>query len=271
MSTIIAFSDVHLGWDKSDSETFLAFLHELQGRSDLSDVVVIGDFVDLWRRDVVGLEFELSRYMEELKALKQKANVHYVFGNHDFHVGTLKNHEYPFTFERFVPIEKFGYKIIFAHGDQCDPIQNDHFSEFLCWTLSDDIGKWKSKFWDIFGPLMNEQTKTKLTKEEFEAKLDSIMSPPEEKRRREAFGKPVDYVRCLKKWLGVSGENEFIVFGHTHQAFIDLAERVANTGCWIKGVNPTNTYFELGDSWPPVVLEYKGSKLPPASISTLKF
>ena len=217
----------------------------------------------------MGLEFELSRYMEELKALKQKANVHYVFGNHDFHVRTLENHDYPFTFERSVSIEKLGYKISFAHGDQCDPEQLDPLSEIFCWTLSDNVGEWKSKFWDIFGRFLSEQTK--LTKEEFEAKMKSLMSPPEEKGRREAFGKPVDYVGCLKKWLGVSGENEFIVFGHTHQAFIDLSERVANTGCWIKGVNPTNTYFELGDSWPPALLEYKGSKLPSTSVSKLKF
>jgi UDP-2,3-diacylglucosamine pyrophosphatase LpxH len=176
MSAIIAFSDVHLGYDSSDTEAFLAFMHELQNRNDLGDVVIVGDFIDLWRRDVVGLEFELSKYIEELKTLQKKVNIHYVVGNHDFHVGFLKNHAYPFTFQPSMTITRFGYAIHFLHGHQCDPLQNvlgPDTSEILCWTMSDDVGEWKSKLWDIFGQ------KSKLSREDFEANLESLMTPPE--------------------------------------------------------------------------------------------
>ena len=49
MSSILAFSDVHLGYKQSDSDALIAFMHELQNRDDLGDVVIVGDFVDLWR------------------------------------------------------------------------------------------------------------------------------------------------------------------------------------------------------------------------------
>jgi len=91
MSAIVAFSDVHLGYDRADSVRFMEFVKSLQNRDDLGDVVIVGDLVDLWWRDIVGLEFELSRDVEELKSLQKKVNVHYVICNHDFHVGHLKN------------------------------------------------------------------------------------------------------------------------------------------------------------------------------------
>lgn len=267
MSAIVAFSDVHLGYDHSNSDAFMEFLLELQKRNDLGDVVIVGDLVDLWRRDIVGLEFELSRYMEELKNLQKKVKVHYVFGNHDFHVGYLKNHDYPFEPQSSLSIERFGYTIRFLHGHQCDPLQNilgPDTSEILCWTLSDNIGEAKSWLWDLFG------SKSKLQKEEFLAKVDSLMIPPEDARRTEALGSVSDFVECIEAFIKVTGEKEFIVFGHTHKPFIDLNRRVANTGCWINGAIQTNTYFEFG-SWPPRIIEFRGQPLKPSSLSALKF
>jgi UDP-2,3-diacylglucosamine pyrophosphatase LpxH len=267
MSAIVAFSDVHLGYDRTDYDHFMEFLQELQNRDDLADVVIVGDLVDLWRRDIVGLEFALSKYVEELKRLQNKVNVHYVLGNHDFHVGYLKNHDYPLKPQSSLTIERFGYTVRFLHGHQCDPLQNilgPNTSEILCWTLSDDVGEAKSRLWDLFG------TKSKLPKEEFEANVESLMRPPEDERRIQAFGLPADFVDCIKAYLKVTEEKEFIVFGHTHEPFIDVNSRVANTGCWIKGANPANTYFEFV-RWPPRIVEFNGQPLIPTTISKLKF
>jgi UDP-2,3-diacylglucosamine pyrophosphatase LpxH len=272
MSAIIAFSDVHLGYEQSDSEAFITFIHSLQGRDDLGDVVIVGDLVDLWRRDVVGLGFELSRFVEELKSLQEKAEVHYVYGNHDAHVSHLEDHAYPFKAEPSLTLTRFGYTLRFLHGHQCDPIQNiplgPETSEILCWTLSDDIGGWKSKLWDMFGP------RSKLSKEDFAASIDLLMSPPEDERRKDAltrkFAGVTEFVECLKAYLKITAEKEFLVYGHTHKPFIDLGKRVANTGCWLKGARPANTYFEFG-GWPPFVAEFNGNKLTPTSVTTLKF
>ena len=133
----MAFSDVHLGYKNSNSDDFLEFLEYLGGRDNLGDVVVVGDFVDLWRRDVIGLEFELSKYIEKLRSLQTSVKVHYVVGNHDYHLRYLKNHDYPFKPVTSLKIRRFGYDIKFLHGHQCDPLQNilgPNTSEILCWT-----------------------------------------------------------------------------------------------------------------------------------------
>ena len=266
MSTIVAFSDVHLGYEQADSDSFTQFIKELQNRDDLLDVVIVGDLVDLGRRDVIGLEFELARYVEELKILQENAEVHYVIGNHDFHVKYLEGHGYPFNPQPSLALDRDGYTMKFLHGHQCDPLQNilgPNTSEYLCWTLSDDIGEKKSRLWDILG------SKDK-SKEEFEANIDALMSPPEDRSRVQAFGTFSDFVDCVKANLKFTGEREFIVFGHTHKPFIDVERRVANTGSWIKGASPSNTYFEFA-RWPPQVKRFRGEPLEPRSMSTLTF
>ena len=281
MSAIVAFSDVHLGYDQADSDGFLEFIKYLQGRRDLGDVVIVGDFIDLWRRDIIGLEFELSRYVEELKILQKTAKVHYVAGNHDAHVKLLKDHKYPFDPQPSIGIKRFGYTVKFLHGHQCDPVQNilgPDTSEILCWTLSDDLGKKKDRLWEI----LTSKGKMKISrrysaserkvksKRDLAAKIDLLMRPPEYRSRAKALGAFSDFVDCVKANLKFVGEHEFIVFGHTHTPFIDLDKRVANTGSWIKGMSPPNTYFEF-DSWPPQIKSFKGETLEPRSISTLRF
>jgi hypothetical protein len=129
--------------------------------------------------------------------------------------------------------------------------------------LSDDIGEKKSKLWEILGSRAK-------SKDEFDANIDALMNPPEDRRKAQTLGSFSDFVDCVKAELKVTGENEFIVYGHTHQPFIDLEKRVANTGCWIKGANPSNTYFEFA-RWPPRVVRFKGEPLEPRSISALNF
>ena len=137
--TIIAFSDVHLGYEESDSADFMEFLEYLEARDDIKHIVIVGDFIDLWRRDVVGLEFELSSYIEKLKKLQKRCNVHYVIGNHDFHLRELKRYAYPFRFRSSLTLRKLGYKLFFFHGFQCDPLQNDRLSYFTGSNVLDII------------------------------------------------------------------------------------------------------------------------------------
>ena len=281
LSAIVAFSDVHLGYDQADSDGFLEFIKYLQSRSDLGDVVIVGDLVDLWRRDVIGLEFELSKYVEELKILQKTAKVHYVAGNHDAHVTLLKAHNYPFDPQPSLAIERFGYTTKFLHGHQCELLQNilgPNTSEILCWTLSDDLGKKKDRLWEILtsqGKMKRSKRYAALgqnvkSKRALRANIDLLMRPPEYRRRAKTLGAFPDFLDCVKTKLKFVGEHEFIVFGHTHTPFIDLDKRVANTGSWIKGMSPPNTYFEFA-RWPPQIKSFKGEPLQPRSILTLKF
>jgi UDP-2,3-diacylglucosamine pyrophosphatase LpxH len=266
MSAIVAFSDVHLGYERSDSEAFGEFVRTLQTRNDLADVVIIGDLIDLWRRDVIGLEFVLSKHVEELKTLQEKANVHYLYGNHDAHVQHLKQHGYPFQVQESIAMERFGYTFRFLHGHQCDPLQNifgPGTSELLCWTLSDDIGGKKSALWDLL-----TLKRAGVSREVFEANFDSLTSPPQDRRRTAKFGGLSDFLTCVRAYLKITGEKEFIVFGHTHKPFIDLEKRVANTGYWEKEAPDANTYLEI-TGWPPRLLTFGGAELRPTSRSTL--
>ena len=72
---IIAVSDVHLGYMNasktesfSDKKSFVSFLDGLAGRDDITDFVICGDLLDMWRRDMVGVTIEnldiLSRFQE---------------------------------------------------------------------------------------------------------------------------------------------------------------------------------------------------------------
>ena len=48
---IIAVSDLHLGFDASDKAAFIQFLRKLQSDPNVTDLVLLGDIVDMWRRD----------------------------------------------------------------------------------------------------------------------------------------------------------------------------------------------------------------------------
>jgi len=42
-------------------------------------------------------------------------------------------------------------------------------------------------------------------------------------------------------------ENEALVFGHTHEPFINKKENVANCGSWQRDALPQDTYIEIKD------------------------
>jgi len=256
--TIIAFSDVHLGYDKSDSTSFMRFLERLESRSDLEDIVIIGDFIDLWRRDIIGLEFELSPFMERLKKLRERCNVHYVIGNHDFHLRNLRKRGYPFRFTSSLVLRKAGYKFFFLHGFQCDPIQMALYPtllELMCWTLSDDLGKKKSDIWDRIHPL-----KPKLEKQELYEIVDELYEPPSSSQRKKTLGLTEEIVQCIRKKFRLVKKNEFVVYGHTHEPSLYPDDRIANTGSWVKSDKTHNTYFEFSE-WPPKVSVFGGPEI----------
>src|SRR5208337_3725500 len=80
-------SDHHLGYANSDKAAFNSFLDNLSQRSDVTHVVLLGDVVDMWRRDASGVFLEHHDTVAKLLALKSKGiQVFYVAGNHDYHV-----------------------------------------------------------------------------------------------------------------------------------------------------------------------------------------
>ena len=83
---IVAVSDLHLGFDNSDKPAFNRFLEKLLSDPSITDLVLLGDIVDMWRRDSSGVFLENHDVLDLMLELQKKMKVYYVAGNHDFHV-----------------------------------------------------------------------------------------------------------------------------------------------------------------------------------------
>ena len=68
------------------------FLDDLgKGHGGHCNLVLLGDIVDMWRRDASGVFLENRDTMDRILELPQSIKVHYVAGNHDYHVLHLRN------------------------------------------------------------------------------------------------------------------------------------------------------------------------------------
>ena len=97
---VIVASDQHLGSANSDKTAFNAFLDSLRQDDQLTHFVLLGDVVDMWRRDASGVFLENYDTISKILALQSKAvQVFYIAGNHDYHVLSLQLPSYPFRFQ----------------------------------------------------------------------------------------------------------------------------------------------------------------------------
>jgi len=93
----IAVSDVHLGYRKSDSDAFKAFVDEFLSEQSVDHLIIMGDVLDLWTRDDRRLMRETEGLLEKISSLKEQGRIgviDYVVGNHDFTIESLKT-DYP--------------------------------------------------------------------------------------------------------------------------------------------------------------------------------
>ena len=97
---LIMVSDVHLGYKNCDKDSFNRFLDSLQSDKEVTDLILLGDIVDMWRRDASGVFLENWDIVQKIMSLKQKMRVHYIAGNHDYHVLQIQGHSYPFSFTK---------------------------------------------------------------------------------------------------------------------------------------------------------------------------
>lgn len=97
----VAISDVHLGhhvFGDDSAVQFREFLSALESSSnlDVQHLVIIGDFLDLWRDNDDVLFKKYADILERLGKLKTESgkvkSLHYVVGNHDFVMPYYKEH-----------------------------------------------------------------------------------------------------------------------------------------------------------------------------------
>ncbi|HWQ18634.1 MAG TPA: metallophosphoesterase [Methanotrichaceae archaeon] len=168
---IIAASDIHLGYmdkdDKhslSDKDSFMDFLDRVVDKSDITDFFIVGDFLDMWRRDAVGVTIENRDVLDRLQELAMNMNVHFMAGNHDYRICNLTMYPYPFGISECTD-PKSGFTISlghpvtqyhFKHGYDFEPsmLVCEPFFNLLCRT-NDEVGGFESKLYDIFSGMIN--------------------------------------------------------------------------------------------------------------------
>ncbi|MHA1135195.1 MAG: metallophosphoesterase [Candidatus Thorarchaeota archaeon] len=81
---IIAVSDLHLGDPVSNRTGVLSFIEDFltQKSDEISDLILLGDILDLWRRNSSAVILDYLDVLNNVCALG--FNVHYIVGNHDF-------------------------------------------------------------------------------------------------------------------------------------------------------------------------------------------
>jgi len=265
---VVVVSDVHLGYDCSDRDKFDQFLDHLSQDSDATHFVLLGDIVDMWRRDASGVFLESHGLLEKILALTKKMKVYFLAGNHDYHLRHLVNNNKPGRFYpiQFIPDPSYNVEndpekehtgfvlndedsncqYLFKHGWEYDPEQHRPVMESMCHVMSDDAGDVESTVWSVLtqGP------------KEWLVWLKSHVEPDLRQQIRDVQIRPEDR---LKDSLGQVEQNackdvkpnQVLVFGHTHIPFVNTKENVANTGSWVTdAADRYDTYVELSNGKP---------------------
>ena len=255
--TIIAVSDVHLGYkkfiwtklksvDQTNSKDFERFLDDLDKRideDDITDFVLLGDIMDFWRSRDIDILLEYQSILSKLKILAGKVNLHYIVGNHDYYILKLKEmypQYYPFDVKKYVRLEEGGHKFYFIHGHQLaviakyEPLRIDDYeiiSEKLC-ALEKYSGRLAS--W-----VYNKYERMVIHKKKF-------IKPPGKRKDESSKVKQLALSEVRDIFLGVSDE-DILIFGHTHEPFKE--DVAVNAGSWLKEVDVSdqNTYIEIKD------------------------
>ena len=252
---ILAVSDTHVGSPKSSIDAFEAFLKEVICRSDVDTVVFLGDCFDMWVRDVSGLFFENYKIVELLATLKQKKTVHYIVGNHDYHLLHLKGYNYPISFEKDLTIQKDGVTYVFRHGWEFDDEQSPPVMEALCDNLSDAGGQVLLDIWNrikSYDQNKDQNTVENVVKrnsgklETFEFVFESLLDAYLQRLKTPASARVSTAFSNVEVKAAENVRNgELLVFGHTHRPFVSPTQNLVNTGSWVSDEKIYNTWVEI--------------------------
>ena len=308
---IVVVSDVHLGWsgraNKDDFKDFLKYLGA-GGIRDIKDLVLCGDILDLWRRDLAGLVLENVDIITKLQSLQDdnKITVHFIAGNHDYHLVELEN-DYEFCFYREGELgrdprsggKKHGCKkglftlsssdktFCFVHGDRFEFIQQLGRGLFEPLSHTSDIsGKIASEVWNFltggglhwrFWRKKKKDTMQKdWTKDELRDHIKKLVADPTERLKKSNIrAMEKDACRFVEK---KKNDIDILVFGHSHHPSVRVdgndKVKVVNCGSWLDyaGIpnRPThvNTYVEIQNG-NVELYEFKGLKAPPNPITNV--
>lgn len=254
MQKVVVTSDQHLGYEHSNDNDFRNFLDYISTRDDVKSLVLLGDIIDMWRRDVSGLFLCFSDVIKRLLDLREskKIDIWIVAGNHDYHLLKLEGQDYRFKFYQELPADDTGMiittsgnrKYIFKHGWEFDLAQHPLIMEAMCHNMSDSAGHARSSIYNILQTAKDQFDKDLKDIIEFHDKNDgyvqNLLLPPE--RRLKSYLGDVE----RKAYTSVN-PGQTLIFGHTHRPFISSDSTVLNTGSWVSDSEYPNTFAELDE------------------------
>ncbi len=182
-------------------------------------------------------------------------HVHYIAGNHDFHVLKLQGHEYPFTFVKNLTLQQDGVNYRFNHGWEYDEEQREHIMEALCHSMSDHKGERDNNFWAALGREKSDLSyiiSVLMRKNSLKHTAERLQLDPDERLKETLKG-------VEKKASSTVQPGEVLVFGHTHRPFVNKAENVVNTESWITTASIHNELCATG-RWETEAIRLRGKR-----------
>jgi len=247
---IVIISDIHLGYEKCNRDSFESFVTTYLLQEDIDYLILLGDIIDFWRRSAENVLRENKEILTQLSDLNAKK--YYILGNHDYTLPQLT--QLQFTFRKNLLLQSGQKKFRFIHGYQIEYASSLQFYEGLCTVLctsGDETGQILSDAWNFyqlkireipFEEIINEPRLSNLSKEELGEIVELIMRYPEE---RPLYGKFTQQeIDEYRKRAGV-GPDEFLVYGHTHNPCVKRNE--ANAGSWVSDSRRPNSYLTIED------------------------
>jgi UDP-2,3-diacylglucosamine pyrophosphatase LpxH len=229
---IVAVSDIHLGKYKESETLFRAFLDDVKDNPHIEHVVLIGDILDMWKGDADTI---LTTYKDILEILRdlhtETRTVSYIVGNHDYHMirrnDITQFHVYP-----HVTLLSGTKKYFFIHGYQFE-YPNDiriyeAFANLLCFG-GDIMGATVDFFWDLYKETMTAVT---MPKQWFYENFERAKEPPPKRLMRKDIKRIYQAIKD-KRIKDKTVTDTFVVFGHTHDPFVDETCQIANAGSWV--------------------------------------
>lgn len=260
--SIVVVSDVHLGMKEAKTDKFVEFLDFLKTKN-VEHLVLLGDIIDIWRRDFTKAIIECSESLTHLNDMKDKTKVHYIVGNHDYYLLRLSEifgENFPFEIKKSTVIKSKDQDFFFFHGYQLEVLCNPYyksmktyetFSEHMC-LAGDDTGNAADKLWKSIQTHSSLWDSLKKFPENPRAALKSMMEPPETRIRnvhKHNVIEPIEELARAKTrhfLLSIRPE-QYLIYGHTHHPYVEEENKVANTGSWGFGEEKKLDYIEIID------------------------
>lgn len=223
---LIAISDTHIGTQASERDELLQFLKGPANSAD--ELLIIGDFIDYWRRGIEPVMAENADIISEVLDL----NPTVIAGNHDWR---LVDTNTPFDVRKRYSFEKGGREFEAIHGHQYDPANASPVSNRALCLTSDKQGQAIS---NAYGSA-RDTTGLTFSREPFFIRPN--LTQIAHLTRPDILREKPDRVERINSRAALLN-SRFVLFGHTHVP--GVTEEYANCGSWTSG---QKTYVHVSD------------------------